>query len=45
MIFAGEFQYYLFFLPGWIRKHAKEPRSPFWTQQVKLGKAPARFGL
>ncbi len=45
MTFAGEFLYYLYFLPRWIRKHAKEPRSRFWTEQVALGKAPRRFGL
>ena len=45
MVFIGEFLYFLYFLPGWIRKHAKEPRSPFWTEQVALGKAPPRFGL
>jgi GT2 family glycosyltransferase len=45
MVFIGEFLYFLYFLPGWIRKHAKEARSPFWTEQVALGKAPSRFGL
>jgi hypothetical protein len=45
LAFAGEFLYFLYFLPGWIRKHANEPRSKFWTEQVALGKAPARFGL
>ena len=44
-VFIGEFLYFLYFLPGWIRKHAKEPRSHFWTEQVALGKAPRRFGL
>jgi hypothetical protein len=45
MAFAGEFLYFLYLLPGWIRKHAREPRSRFWTEQVALGKAPPRFGL
>ena len=45
IIFIGEFLYFLYFLPGWIRKHANEPRSRFWTEQVALGRAPARFGL
>ncbi len=45
MIFVGEFFYFLYFLPGWIRKHAKQPRSRFWTEQVALGKVPPRFGL
>jgi hypothetical protein len=45
MVFAGEFLDFLYLLPGWIRKHAKEPRSRFWTEQVALGKAPRRFGL
>ena len=45
LVFAGEFLYFLYFLPGWIRKHANKPRSKFWTEQVALGKAPARFGL
>ena len=45
MVFIGEFLYFLYFLPGWIRKHATEPRSHFWTEQVALGKAPPRFGL
>jgi len=45
MVFIGEFLYFLYFLPGWIRKHAKEPHSRFWTEQVALGKAPSRFGL
>ena len=40
MVFIGEFLYFLYFLPGWIRKHAKEARSRFWTEQVALGKAP-----
>jgi hypothetical protein len=44
-IFIGEFLYFLYFLPGWIRKHAKAPRSRFWKEQVALGKAPERFGL
>ena len=44
-IFAGEFLYFLYLMPGWIRKHAKEPRSRFWTEQVALNKAPPRFGL
>ena len=44
-IFAGEFLYFLSLMPGWIRKHAKEPRSRFWTEQVALNKAPPRFGL
>jgi GT2 family glycosyltransferase len=44
-IFAGEFLYFLSLMPSWIRKHAKEPRSRFWTEQVALGKAPPRFGL
>ena len=45
LVFAGEFLYFLYFLPGWIRKHANRPRSKFWQEQVALGKAPARFGL
>jgi GT2 family glycosyltransferase len=45
LIYAGEFLYVLFLLPGWISKHAKEPRSPFWVEQVMVGKAPPRFGL
>jgi GT2 family glycosyltransferase len=43
--FAREFIHFMFCLPGWIRKHAKEPRSPFWEEQVALGKGPFRFGL
>ena len=45
LIFAGEFLYSLYLLPGWVRKHVQEPRSRFWTEQVALGKAPPRFGL
>jgi hypothetical protein len=45
LVFAGEFLYFLYFLPGWIRKHANGPRSKFWKEQVALGKAPPRFGL
>jgi hypothetical protein len=45
MIFAGEFLYVLYLPPGWIRKHAREPRSRFWTEQIALGKAPLGFGL
>ena len=44
-IFIGEFLYFLHFLPGWIHKHAKGPRSRFWMEQHALGKPPARFGL
>lgn len=45
IIFIGEYLYFLFFLPGWIFKHTKIPRSPFWTEQYALGRTPARFGL
>jgi GT2 family glycosyltransferase len=45
LVFAGEFLYFLYLLPGWIRKHANGPRSKFWKEQVALGKAPPRFGL
>jgi glycosyltransferase involved in cell wall biosynthesis len=45
VVFGGEFLYMLAHLPGWIQKHAKGPRSRFWTEQVALGKAPPRFGL
>jgi len=45
LIFVGEFFYFLYFLPGWLRKYAKVPRSRFWTEQDALGRAPARFGL
>jgi GT2 family glycosyltransferase len=45
IIFSGEFLYFLCFLPGWLLKYAKVPRSRFWTEQDALGRAPARFGL
>jgi GT2 family glycosyltransferase len=45
LVFVGEFLYFLYFLPGWIRKHAKQPQSKFWKQQVALGRGPVRFGL
>jgi GT2 family glycosyltransferase len=45
LVFIGEFFYFLYFLPSWIRKHVNQPRSKFWQEQVALGKAPARFGL
>jgi GT2 family glycosyltransferase len=44
-VFAGEFLYSLYLMSGWIRKHAKEPRSRFWMEQVTNGNAPPRFGL
>lgn len=45
LIFAREFFYFLYLLPGWIRKHAKEPRSRFWEEQVARGQGPPGFGL
>ncbi|SRR5258705_6787295 len=40
-----EFLLTLWYLPGWLRKHQGVPRSPFWTEQIRLGNAPYRFGL
>lgn len=45
LIFLREFLLTLWYLPGWLRKHQGVPRSEFWTEQVRLGKAPRRFGL
>ena len=45
MVFAGEFVWFLLFLPAWMRRHAKAQRSPFWELQRTLGNTPLRFGL
>ncbi len=45
LIFLQEFLLTLWYLPGWLRKHRGVPRSEFWTEQVRLGNAPWRFGL
>lgn len=34
-----------FRLPGWVLKYRKQPRSPFWTEQVHAKNAPPKFGL
>lgn len=43
--FTGEFSWLLFFLPGWIRRHAYAQRSPFWASVVAEGRGPSRYGL
>lgn len=32
-------------LPGWLVHYGRGPLSPFWVEQVRLGKAPRKFGL
>lgn len=44
-IYLLEFLEMLARLPDWILKFDAAPRSPFWSEQVRQGKAPARFGL
>ena len=44
-VFLKEFLLTIWYLPGWLRKHSKVPRSEFWTEQIRLGKTPYRFGL
>ena len=44
-VFLKEFLLTIWYLPGWLRKHQGVPRSQFWTEQIRLGKAPYRFGL
>lgn len=44
-VFAKEFLLVLWWMPGWLRKYHAAPRSPFWVEQQKLGKAPPTLGL
>ena len=44
-IFLAEFVIAMSLLPAWLRKYHAAPRSAFWVEQVKNGKAPQRFGL
>ena len=44
-VFIKEFLLTVWYLPGWLRKHQQAPRSLFWADQIRLGKAPPRFGL
>ena len=44
-IFLAEFAIAISLLPGWLAKYHAAPRSAFWVEQVKIGKAPQRFGL
>jgi len=44
-IFLAEFAITMSLLPSWIRRYHSAPRSAFWAEQVKKGKAPWRFGL
>jgi GT2 family glycosyltransferase len=44
-VFLKEFFLTIWYLPGWLRKHQGVPRSQFWTEQIRLGNAPYRFGL
>ena len=45
LVFLKEFLLTIWYLPGWLRKHQAVPRSQFWTEQIRLGNAPYRFGL
>jgi GT2 family glycosyltransferase len=44
-LFAFEFLEMLVRLPGWIERHAREPRSDFWARMVAGGRVPKNFGL
>lgn len=43
--FAMEFFCFMGRLPGWISKHSRSPRSPFWGEMARQGRGPYRFGL
>lgn len=43
--FAAEYLIFLSLLPGWLRKYHAQPRSAFWLEQQKLGRAPRKLGL
>ncbi|GAT35367.1 glycosyltransferase, GT2 family [Terrimicrobium sacchariphilum] len=43
--FAAEYLFFLGLLPGWLMKYHAQPRSPFWLEQQKLGRAPRKLGL
>lgn len=44
-VFAAEFLIFLTLLPGWLMKYHAQPRSTFWVEQQKLGRAPRKLGL
>lgn len=44
-VFAAEFLIFLTLLPGWLMKYHARPRSAFWVEQQKLGRAPRKLGL
>lgn len=44
-VFAAEFFIFLSLLPGWLAKYHAQPRSAFWVEQQKLGRAPKNLGL
>ncbi len=44
-VFSAEFAIALFQLPGWLSKYSRLPRSAFWDEITREGKAPRRFGL
>jgi GT2 family glycosyltransferase len=44
-LFLLEFLHVLVRLPGWISRHAGEPRSDFWARRIADGRVPKKFGL
>jgi hypothetical protein len=44
-MFFCEIALTLAMLPGWLKFYGRRPLSPFWAEQVRLGKAPKNYGL